>query len=221
MRGSRKGAVAFFGPDVITNIYIDGFNLYYGALKGTAYKWLNPLDLCRVALKKYHVFHRLRYFTAKVLPRPHDPGQPLRQSLYLRALQTLPNVSIHLGHFLVHNIRMPLTSNPAHKVEVVKVEEKGSDVNLATHLLNDAHMGDFACAVVISNDSDLVEAIKIVRCQLGRTVVVLSPHQASPSRELRREASLFKPFRAHWLSASQFPAILVDAKGTFRKPPEW
>jgi hypothetical protein len=136
---------------VITNIYIDGFNLYYGALKGTAYKWLNPLDLCRVALKKYHVFHRLRYFTAKVLPRPHDPGQPLRQSLYLRALQTLPNVSIHLGHFLVHNIRMPLTSNPAHKVEVVKVEEKGSDVNLATHLLNDAHMGDFACAVVISS----------------------------------------------------------------------
>jgi uncharacterized LabA/DUF88 family protein len=206
---------------VITNIYIDGFNLYYGALKGTGYKWLNPLDLCRVALKPTHVFNRLRYFTARVHPRPHDPGQPLRQGLYLRALRTLPGVSIHLGHFLVHNVRMPLTSNPAHKVEVVKVEEKGSDVNLATHLLNDAHLGDFACAVVISNDSDLVEAVKIVRNQLKRTVVVLSPHQGSPSRELRREASLFKPFRAHWLSSSQFPATMTDATGAFYKPPEW
>jgi hypothetical protein len=25
--------------------YVDGFNLYYGAVKGTPYKWLNPVEL--------------------------------------------------------------------------------------------------------------------------------------------------------------------------------
>ena len=30
----------------LTNIYIDGFNLYYLAVRGTAYKWLDPAKLC-------------------------------------------------------------------------------------------------------------------------------------------------------------------------------
>ena len=30
-----------------THVYIDGFNLYYGALKGTPYKWLDLEALCR------------------------------------------------------------------------------------------------------------------------------------------------------------------------------
>ena len=33
--------------------------------------------------------------------------------------------------------------------KVIKTEEKGSDVNLATHLLHDAHMGRFDVAVVV------------------------------------------------------------------------
>jgi hypothetical protein len=37
---------------------------------------------------------------------------------------------------------------------VIKTEEKGSDVNLATYLLLDAFKQDCEAAVVISNDSD-------------------------------------------------------------------
>jgi len=61
--------------------------------------------------------------------------------------------------------------------------EKGSDVNLATHLLHDAHRGRFEVAVIVSNDSDLLEPIKIVREGLGKKVGVLNPHKR-PSRAL-------------------------------------
>jgi hypothetical protein len=69
----------------------------------------------------------------------------LDQGVYLRALRTLPLVSLHFGHFLTNEVWMPLSPPPAtgpRKVKVTKVEEKGSDVNLATHLLLDAFKKD-------------------------------------------------------------------------------
>ncbi len=89
-------------------MYIDGFNLYYGALKGTPHKWLDVEALCRRLLPK-DTIDKVRYFTAKVSARPGDPQQPQRQQTYLRALATLDTVTIHYGHFLTHTVRMPLT----------------------------------------------------------------------------------------------------------------
>lgn len=169
---------------MITNIYIDGFNLYYGALRNTPYRWLNLEALCQLLLPK-NTIGEIKYFTALVSARPNDPDQPVRQQLYLRALRTLPKVSVHLGHFLTHKVTMALavpTGQAAQYVKVIKTEEKGSDVNLATHLLHDAHMGRFDTAVVLSNDSDLLEPIKIVRRELHKQVGILNPHatQAEP-----------------------------------------
>ena len=65
---------------------------------------------------------------------------------------------------------------PPQFVKVIKTEEKGSDVNLATHLLHDAHTAKFDIGVVISNDSDLLEPIKLVRHHLKKQVGVLNPH---------------------------------------------
>ena len=204
---------------MITNVYVDGFNLYYGALRGTPYKWLNPLEMCRLTLKPHHSFRRLRYFTALVRARPHDPDQPARQKAYIRAVLTIPNASVHYGYFLSHEVEMPLASDPRKTAKVVKTEEKGSDVNLATHLLVDGYGGDYDCAVVVSNDSDLVEPIRIVRNDLKKTVVVLSPHRRQPAQALKKTASLFRTIRQHALQRSQFPAVLRDARGlTIRKP---
>jgi hypothetical protein len=168
-----------------TNIYIDGFNLYYGALRNTPYRWLNPETLCQLLLPK-NTLGKIKYFTALVSARPSDPDQPVRQQLYLRALATLhPLVSIHLGHFLTHAVKMPLAVTPGQPqtyVKVIKTEEKGSDVNLATHLLHDAHLGRFDIAVVISNDSDLLEPIKIVRNELHKQVGILNPHPTQAAR---------------------------------------
>ena len=90
-----------------TNVYIDAFNLYYGCLKGTPYRWLDLDLLCRLLLPSYAV-NRIRYFTAIVESRPGDPGQQQRQQAYLRALLTIPNQSIHFGSFLTNAVRLPL-----------------------------------------------------------------------------------------------------------------
>ncbi len=205
-----------------TNVYVDGFNLYYGCLKGTPYKWLDLSKLCNALLKGNEV-NRIRYFTARVRARPDDPDQQQRQQVYIRALETVSDLSVHYGHFLAHTVRMPL-ANPGASgpktVEVIKTEEKGSDVNLATHLLYDGFRGDDEVAVVVSNDSDLLEPIRVVRRELGLTVGILNPHKR-PSRVLTQEADFMKQIRSGALKASQFPAAFKDAHGTVRRPTGW
>jgi uncharacterized LabA/DUF88 family protein len=208
---------------MITYAYVDGFNLYYGAVKGTPYKWLNILSLCRQLLPKNNIV-KVKYFTALVSARPGDLDQPNRQQIYLRALKTIPSLEIIYGHFLEHPVKMPLISSLGGKIkyaQVMKTEEKGSDVNLATHLINDGYKGRYQVAILVTNDSDLVEPIKIVRNELGLPVGVLNPRPASPSHELRKYATFVKPIRKGVLTASQFPDALIDPAGTFHKPPSW
>ena len=116
--------------------------------------------------------------------------------------------------------RVPVPGRRQEYVRVIKTEEKGSDVNLATHLLHDAHMGRFEVAVVVSNDSDLLEPIKIVRDQLGKKVGILNPHK-KPSRALLPHIDFIKQIRAGALQASQFPVTMSDQHGTFTKPATW
>lgn len=205
-----------------TNVYIDGFNLYYGCLKETPYRWLDLARFCQLVLPK-HSINRIRYFTATVQARPEDPQKPVRQQTYIRALQTIPNLSIHYGRYLESVRRMPLAKPPAggpRTVEVIKTEEKGSDVNLATYLVLDGFDKDYEAAVIVSNDSDLVEPIRVVRSRLGLQVGVLNP-QKNTSWALQRAATFYRGVRAGVLKASQFSPTLQDAHGTITKPTDW
>lgn len=205
-----------------TNVYVDGFNLYYGCLKNTPYRWLDLATLCQLLLPNDQI-HHIKYFTALVSARPSDPDQPVRQQTYIRALRILPNLSVILGSFLTHTVSMPL-ANPqpgqSPYVNVIRTTEKGSDVNLATHLLYDAFRGDCDTSVIISNDSDLREPVRIVTQELGRRVGVINPHK-HPSRELVQYATFVKRIRTGVLRTSQFPPILTDINGTFHKPKPW
>lgn len=207
-------------PAVATTIYIDGFNLYYGALRNTPHKWLDVEALCRRLLPKDDI-NRIRYFTARITARPDDPQQAQRQETYLRALRTLPLVSIHFGHFLTHPVRLPL-ANPGpsgpRTAEVLRTEEKGSDVNLASHLLLDAFQKNCDTAVVVSNDSDLRVPIRIAEQQLG--ISIINPHPPGyRSRALR--GTFFKQLRPSALAVCQLPETLTDDRGTIRKPAAW
>ncbi len=82
-----------------TFVYVDGFNLYYRALRKTRFKWLNIEALVQSLLEVDNVIEKIRYFTAPVSGKL-DPGQPIRQQRYLDALRTLPTVTIHQGNFL-------------------------------------------------------------------------------------------------------------------------
>lgn len=83
----RKGAaLVAYPPHTMTlNVYVDAFNLYYGCLKGTPYRWLDIASMCRLAFPSDTV-QRIRVFTARVKPTPDDPSQHTRQSAYLPTL---------------------------------------------------------------------------------------------------------------------------------------
>jgi len=103
---------------------------------------------------------------------------------------------------------------------VIRTDEKGSDVNLATYLLFDAFNKECGAAMIISNDSDLVEPIRLVRQHFG-VRIVLSVPKNKPSAALMRHADLIRPIRTGVLKASQFDEILTDAHGSFSKPTAW
>ena len=154
-----------------------------GASRTRPYRWLDLGTLCRRLLRG-HTITRIRYFTALVGPRPGDPDKRFRQQTYIRALETTPGLSVHYGHFLSGPERM-LVANPppggSRTVEVVRTQEKGSDVNLATYLLMDGFRGGYELAVVVSNDSDL------------KTPIELRPHRAGAARGCSQSAPEHEP----------------------------
>ena len=89
-----------------------------------------------------------------------------------------------------------------------------------SHLLRDAFTGKFEAAVLITNDSDLAEPVRIVAQELVLPVGILKPHQFH-SRELRQYATFSKRIRQGDLAACQFPRTVTDRKGTFAKPTGW
>ena len=99
------------------------------------------------------------------------------------------------------------------------MEEKGSDVNLASHLLNDAWRGVFDVAVVISNDTDLVEPIRMVTIERRKTVFVVCPGRWQVAPQLEAVASHVRHIRKPMLQAAQLPDPIPNT--TISKPPDW
>ncbi len=200
-------------------VYVDGFNLYNRCLKKSPYKWLNLVALARVMLPRARVV-KVKYFTARISPRPGDPSQAIRQQAYIGALKILPEIEIYFGHFLSHSTLALNLAPPPRWVRYMKTEEKGSDVNIATQLLCDAYESKFDIAGIISSDSDLVMPIDVVAHRLHLPVGVLSPRTPVPVK-LRETASFVKVIRPGALGASQFPDIVRDETGTWVKPRGW
>lgn len=210
------------------NFYVDGFNLYFGCVKDTAWKWLDLASLCRRGYPELEI-NRIRYFTARISATPSDQSGPQRQDIYLRALSTIGDLSIHFGFFLSNPKWQPLVNPPAKgpkKAHVIDTEEKGSDVNLASYLLFDGFRKDYEVAIVVSNDSDLCEPIRIARQELGLPVGVFVPatvKERRPSIELKKvsDPQYYKQVRQKALKACQFPRSLTDVTGKFSKPKSW
>ena len=103
------------------------------------------------------------------------------------------------GHFLNHEIYAPLAKPEKKKksVKIIKTEEKGSDVNIAVHLLNDAWLNNYECAVIVSNDSDLAEAMRLVKHHHGNKLIgLIMPGKGHPSKELMKHADFVKRIRS-------------------------
>ena len=149
-------------------IYIDGFNLYYGALRGTAHKWLN-LERYFSLLRPDDDLQQINYFTAPVT----GPTRP-NQDLYLRALATLPLVNIVLGKFKKKRIRcaVPGCCHAAPRI-FNAVEEKRTDVHIGIHMLDDAYQNRCERQILVSSDSDLVPALNVVKSRFPNQEIIV------------------------------------------------
>ena len=148
----------------------------------------------------------------------------------MRALETIPQLTIHLGRFSRHPAYAPVfplvfseSDGRPHTIRILRTEEKRSDVNLATLLLVDCADDDIDEAVVISNDSDLMLPIEYASDRFRKTVGVISPHRRNKfSRELMQVASWsFKEINASVLAASQLPDVVHHPRGPITKPATW
>jgi len=199
---------------MITNVYIDAFNLYFGTLQNTPYKWLDIRALiCR--LYPNDTINEVKIFTANVNNTPSDPTQSLRQQIYFRALATT-GVAVHLGLFTTHDKWQPLVNSfptasiptwtigtipkPGRTDAVIGImpdgtqcarvkvtNEKGTDVTLGAHLLIDAFEKKFEQAIVVSNDSDLAIPVQYVNSSIGLPVQILHPSRTASPAPVRRK----------------------------------
>ncbi len=204
-----------------TNVYVDGFNLYYGAVKSTSFKWRDIRRCCELVFPRNDI-HEVHYCTAIVTDAEWDPQQSLRQKTYIRALETT-GVEVHYGSFQSNVVKMPVAKpgrGGPRMIEVIKTEEKGSDVALGALLVAHGYQGRYDAAIVVSNDSDLVLPIKLVRDELKLPVGLLNPHRRF-SVELGKVASFKRSLRTGVLAAAQLPRQLADEHGTITKPLTW
>ena len=141
-----------------TVVYVDGFNLYYGALKGSAWKWLALVALFRNALQSHHEILAVKYFTARVSGTSTDPSKPQRQDAY-------------------------------------------------------------DCAVVATNDSDIAEAMRLVKLHRRKRIGLVTPGTGRPSRQLMAHADFSRHIRPNALMRSQLPDPIPDTN--ISKPPRW
>lgn len=205
-------------------VYIDGFNLYYGLLRGTPYRWLDLSAFARALLPAYDIV-LVRYFTARLKPLPWDATGHYRQGAYLEALKSLPDVSVHLGEFRSNVVRRPLADStriPPDTVAVIDTKEKGSDVNLASHLLLDGFRNRYDAAVVVSNDSDLLEPVRMVREELGKRMhIVFTRRERRGSVFEGRVDDIMRHVNTSVLQRSQLPVTVQVQGRPVRKPREW
>ena len=209
---------------MISNVYVDGFNLYNRAVRGTEFKWLDLRKLAEVLFPS-DTINRICYFTALLAPRSGDPYQPRRQLVYLRALQTLPGFEAHFGRFQaqtkVRPLAKPVPGLPAY-VDVLDSQEKGSDVNLATRLLVDGFNGAYEHAIVVTNDADLATPMRYVRDGLRLPVTVVNPdRKANTPKDLQNAVTRVKRLWKSHLRRSQLPSSVKDGQGAITKPARW
>lgn len=203
-------------------VYVDGLNLYYGAVRDTpSLKWLNLERFCRL-LRPHDDVRLIRYFSALI----HGPTRP-NQETYLRALSTTPSVQIVLGKFKQKTVKCGVTSCTSSSEKwYATQEEKRTDVNIAVFILDDAYQDLCDQFILFSGDSDLVPAVNMVRLRFPHKKIIVYVPSRNPTRgaavELRTSAHVHRTLPLQLLSKSKFPDHIPDGMGgMLSRPAAW
>ena len=221
-----------------TIVYIDGFNLYYRALKYSSYKWLDIYKLFNdricSSINSEKTELQIKFFTANILGSIASSKNSVgNQAKYHNALLKLypNNIEIIKGKFLKETITARLVTDIPNfnqkEVEVLKLEEKKTDVNIAISMYRDVVNNACDQIIICSNDTDLVPAVSAVyedfpKMNIG---IVFPINEKSP----RVSSKEFKDI-SHWewkrisnsdLEYSQLPQKIPTHKKAIIKPLEW
>ncbi|MDR1967734.1 MAG: NYN domain-containing protein [Burkholderiaceae bacterium] len=199
--------------------YIDGFNLYHG-LRSKGWRKYYWLDLCALSaslLKTSQTLAGVHYFTSRIKAAGGNVRDMQRQTAYLEALGTLPDVHIQYGHFLEKLKRCHQCG-----AQWVGYEEKMTDVNIAMQLLADAFDNRFDTALLISADSDLTTPVLQVRSRFPLKRVIVAQPPGRSSFQLAQAATAIFTISETKLRQSQLPAQVSRADGfVLQRPAHW
>lgn len=201
-----------------TAVFIDGFNLYHAInrLRDPALKWLDLLALAKAITRpKSQTIVAVLYFSAYANWLPSSKKRHLQ---YVRAL-TATGVRTVMGQFKNKDRKCSQCDH-----HWVAHEEKETDVNIALALLDMAHKDLYDHAFLITNDSDLAPAIRMVRNNFpNKQITTVAPPGSRHSQELIQAASAKATINQNQLRHCLLPAIVCDAGGNIAamRPPEY
>jgi len=221
--------ICFEDTPVLTSVYIDGFSLYYGCFRGESksarycFKWLDLRLLANTLIPEAEI-DQVKYFTARVGDTPEDRGRATRQDVYIRALKAHAQVEVIEGRFQTSKregrLVKPIIGSRIEQMVWIR-QEKGSDVALASHLLADAFHGTFDQCLIITNDSDYCEPIRMVKNDFNKRVLVYSP-DVVVSKRLAALSDFARPLDPEVLAYCQLPNPIYLPNGkSITKPQAW
>ncbi len=196
-------------------VYVDGFNLYFGILEAryNQCKWLDLRLLSPNLLKNSQELVGVKYFTSRL---NNNRYKQKRQTIYIEALQS-KDVEVFFGQYQSDSIECKSCG-----YRWPKFNEKMTDVNIATEMLNDAFNDRYDTAMLISGDSDLVPPIRSIHENYNskRVFVAFPPkrHNQTVADESRGCLTIGRKK----LLDSQFPKQIQKKDGyILLKPTEW
>lgn len=195
-------------------VYIDGFNLYFGmTTKLKEIKWLNIYALSQKLIKPDQTLIGVKYFTSRV---SNHPAKEKRQRTYLDAINTTGTEIIY-GHYKSNRT---LCNRCGHSW--AGNEEKMTDVNIAVHLLTDALEDTYDTALLISGDSDLVPSILAVHSKFPHKRVMVGFPPERHNNSVRNVAKGSFIIGRNSLVNAQFPNVITLVNGfQISRPAEW
>ena len=216
-----------------TIAYIDGYNLYYGLLRKSQYKWLDVYALFRdQVLNQSSDLVEVRYYTAPMLGKMSDDLEsPIRQRRYLQALRKMHPIGLTLieGRIVAstpfQRLIRPIPEAPhLQKVQVLDFNEKKTDVNIASDMINGAWLKTYDQAVLCSNDSALEGALRSIKehhphIRIGLIAPISGDDPRKISSDLARFSDWKKVLSTTLLSRSQLPDRIPSSH--LSKPAAW
>ncbi len=220
-----------------TIVYIDGFNLYFGAVKRTPYRWLDlsklALRICTERNPNVEII-AIKYFTADIKVFLSQRGQASweAQQDYLVSLKAhIPHLEIIKGNYDIsmaryhpHSASHPVDFSILHTVW--RAEEKQTDVNIAINMLCDAHDNKCEQMVLFTNDSDLAPALCTIKERNENIKIGVVAPIRGEDRNASAELDKYSDWTRHQikleeLESSQLPDQVLTRKRLIKKPEHW